>query len=157
MKKHVSLVVVFIISALVLSCMSAPAEEKESPARAAARKKAEERMKKGGGTTPATETKTGLIELNTATKPQLMKLPGISEAEADKIIAGRPYFTKTQLRTKDIIPAATFYGIVERVEVVVEQKPVKKPVVVVPEKKKEEKPVKKKNIFKELQEKPKSE
>jgi competence protein ComEA len=49
-----------------------------------------------------------LIDINTATKEQLMTLPGIADALAAKIIAGRPYTKKSELTTKKILNAATY-------------------------------------------------
>lgn len=62
-----------------------------------------------------------LIDINSASKAELSKLPGISEAEADKIIAGRPYRTKADLVTKKIIPTGVYFQI--RKTIIARQKP----------------------------------
>jgi len=48
----------------------------------------------------ATHPKT---DLNTASKEDLMKLPGVDDALADKIVAARPYKSHSELESKHIV------------------------------------------------------
>jgi len=61
---------------------------------------------------PLPATKEDLIDINSATKEQLMHLPGVGEAYAKKIIEGRPYKSKLELTQKKIIPGALYKKII---------------------------------------------
>lgn len=43
------------------------------------------------------------VDINSASKAQLKQIPGVNDALADKIIAGRPYLSKGHLVTRNII------------------------------------------------------
>ena len=58
--------------------------------------------------TPADASQTGQLDINSASKDQLMALPGVGTQYAQKIIDGRPYANKSQLRSRNIIPQSVY-------------------------------------------------
>ena len=58
---------------------------------------------------------TKLVDINGATRKQLKTLPGIGDAEAGKIIAGRPYGSKADLVTQNIISAGVYENLKKKV------------------------------------------
>jgi len=63
----------------------------------------------------ASSAKEDLVDINTATAEQLMSLSGVTDEDAGKIITGRPYARKNQLKQKNVISAATYEGIKTRI------------------------------------------
>ena len=97
-RKHV--IARFLTALLTLSLLGGMAVAQDTAAKPAKTAKA----KTAKAAAPAAD----LVDLNTATKEQLVALPGIGDAYADKIIAGRPYKAKTDLTRKKIVPAAQY-------------------------------------------------
>ena len=54
------------------------------------------------------------LNLNTATKDDLLKLPGITPVQADRIIASRPYDDPKDLVTRRILPKTEYDKISDR-------------------------------------------
>ena len=83
-------------SAPAATTASAPAAKAASAPKSAASKPA---------------AKKPMVDLNNATKAQLKTLTGIGDAEADKIMATRPYNSKADMVTKGGIPAGVYQAI----------------------------------------------
>lgn len=58
-----------------------------------------------------------LINLNSASRDDLIGLPGIGEVTADKIIAGRPYVATDDLLTNKVVNKSVFAKIKDLVSV----------------------------------------
>ena len=48
------------------------------------------------------------VDINSASKEELMKLPGIGDATADKIVAARPFKSKSELLSKGLVNKAQY-------------------------------------------------
>lgn len=108
----------FAILLFLSAGVSTAADKKsEAPEATSASPKSTEKIaKEKPAATPAKKqlapaVKVKLIDINSATKVELQRLPGISDALADKIIASRPYPTKSHLVTKNVLSTELFLEI----------------------------------------------
>src|SRR6266850_218847 len=106
-KLAVSLLVLLISICLVSG--SAFAQAKDTGKRATPPASSQKTEKK------AEKKTTDLIDINSASKQELMSLPGIGDAYSQKIIDNRPYRGKNDLVRKNIIPQATYDKISDQI------------------------------------------
>ena len=64
---------------------------------------------------PAGPAASGQIDLNSASRDDLMTLDGIGEVRADAIIRARPFKAKTELVERRLIPEALYEKIADKV------------------------------------------
>jgi DNA uptake protein ComE-like DNA-binding protein len=54
------------------------------------------------------DVKAKLVDINSASEAELKAIPGIGDAYAAKIVAGRPYANKAQLKSRKIVPSPVY-------------------------------------------------
>src|SRR2546425_11340541 len=101
-KTLASLFVVFL--AICVATGSAFSQTKTTGKKTEPSPKSEKSEKNAGKASKNAE----LIDINSASKQELMTLPGIGDAYSQKIIDNRPYRGKNDLVRKNIIPQGTY-------------------------------------------------
>jgi DNA uptake protein ComE-like DNA-binding protein len=98
-------IIALLFALMLASSLTFAAEKPEVPAKPtyAATEKA------------APAAKGSLVDINTATEAELKAIPGVGDAYSKKIIAGRPYAKKDQLKTKKIVPAGVYEKIKDKI------------------------------------------
>lgn len=121
--KRFSLITSVIIAAALLSLSSLSIAAESKPAKSGEAKASAAAIAKSAKAKVAAP-KIKLVDINSARKAELKKLPGVDDAMADKIIAGRPYLSKAHLVTRVGIPR----GIYEQIkkQIIAVQKPAAK-------------------------------
>jgi DNA uptake protein ComE-like DNA-binding protein len=67
--------------------------------------------------TQAGAAKTDLVDINSASAAELRTLQGVGEADATKIVQGRPYKDKAELVSRKLVPETTYDKIKDHIAV----------------------------------------
>jgi DNA uptake protein ComE-like DNA-binding protein len=90
-------------AAIALLAATGPAIAKDEP------------KKPATATAPAPAKAEAQLDINTASREDLVKLKGIGDARADAIIKGRPYKAKNELVDRKIVPENVYNDIKEKI------------------------------------------
>ena len=107
-----------LLTATLLACApqkQSPQEIKEKTAEATSEMKSDAKAIASGIREGWSRDKP--LDLNSASKDQLMSLPGMSPAEADRVIAARPFDAPADLENRHIIPKSEYDRIADKVTV----------------------------------------
>lgn len=107
MKKVMLYVTKILLTVVLTSGFALAAEQKVPPVKSSVEKKVD--------ALPAKAAVEELLDINSATEEQLKKIPGIGEELSRKIIAGRPYVKKDQLKSRKIVTQALYDKIKDKI------------------------------------------
>jgi competence protein ComEA len=101
MKRSLNLLLALVVLASLTFAQSATSKKKSTDS--SAKTTTSDSMSKDKATASADK-----VDLNSASEAELKALPGIGDAYAAKIVAGRPYANKSQLVSRKIVPESAY-------------------------------------------------
>lgn len=114
MKRTLKTAVATLLSMIVAATVSFAADAKTPDVKGAVKPAAATAVEaKKSATDAKTAVKGKIVDINTATDAELKSVPGIGDAYAAKIIAGRPYANKAQLKSRNILPSTVYEQVKE--------------------------------------------
>lgn len=91
--------------------VKAPATDVKAPAKTTTVESKENVKAKATDAKAAVKAK--LVDINSATEAELKAVPGLGAAYAAKIINGRPYANKSQLKSRKVVPPLLYEQVKE--------------------------------------------
>ena len=110
MKNTVTRVTLTLLSLLLVATLSCAADAKKAEKKAEPKPAAEK-----SAATPKDAAKKDLVDLNSATEAELKAVAGIGDTYAAKIVAGRPYANKAQLKSRNIMPGTVYEKVKDQI------------------------------------------
>jgi competence protein ComEA len=106
-----------LVSAAIVFAEDTPSTTSPAPATQAAPSKSTTKTHTSTTTSSTHHSTMPKLDLNTATPEELAKLPGLDAAIADKIVAARPYKSRSDLVNKKIISKSEYSKIESHITV----------------------------------------
>jgi len=106
-----------LVSAAIVFAEDTPSTTSPAPATQAAPAKSTTKTHTSTSTSSTHHSTMPKLDLNTATPEELAKLPGLDAAIADKIVAARPYKSRSDLVNKKIISKSEYSKIESHITV----------------------------------------
>lgn len=110
MKINTTKTAIITLAVLLSASLSFAATDKAAAQQAAASKATNSAVRTKSAKVVAAP-KVKLVDINSAKKEELKTLPGIGDAQAEKIVSGRPYGSKAHLITRNIVDRASYDAI----------------------------------------------
>jgi len=105
------------LATLILTTGLTFAEDAKTDKKASAKTEAAKPADKKADAKPTDEkaAKGAPVDINSATDAELKAVPGIGDVYAGKIIAGRPYSKKDQLKSRNILPGSIYEKVKDQI------------------------------------------